>query len=187
MITEKDIIKCEAIFNDDHTHRYLWKRVWNKDKPLACVIMLNPCLADNILTDTTTALVVNNIARQDRFGGVEIVNLYSVLTNHLNFRWHPDEELNHADNDTFIQQSANRCDVVILAWGKGATTHQRITTRVDAVLSLLEPYKSKLFVLSDGERSGLHPLTPALRSHWELETFSYPDSDDSAAMKEEAG
>ena len=187
MITEKDVIKCEAVFNDDHTHRYLWKRVWNKDKPLACVLMLNPCLADNILTDTTTALVVNNIARQDRFGGVEVVNLFSILTNHLNFRWKSDEELNHPDNDTFIQQSADRCDVVIIAWGKGASNNQRIETRVDTVLKLLKPYKDKLFVLTDGERSGLHPLTPALRSHWELETFCYPDSSDSETNQNEAG
>ena len=62
MITEKDTIKCEAVFNDEKTHRFLWKRVWNKDKPLACVIMLNPCLSDNIVTDTTTSLVVNNVA-----------------------------------------------------------------------------------------------------------------------------
>lgn len=187
MITEKDVIKCEAVFNDDHTHRYLWKRVWNKEKPLACVLMLNPCLADNILTDTTTALVVNNIARQDRFGGVEIVNLYSILTNHLNFRWNSDEELNLKENDTFIQQSANRCEIVILAWGKGAATNHRIAKRSEAVLKLLEPYQSKMFVLTDGMRSGLHPLTPALRSHWELEAFSYPNQDDAPEKEQKAG
>ena len=31
MITEKDTIKCEAVFNEDRTHRFLWKRVWDKD------------------------------------------------------------------------------------------------------------------------------------------------------------
>lgn len=87
MITEKDTIKCEAIFNDDHTHRYLWKRVWNKDKPLAAVIMLNPCMSDNIVTDTTTTLVVNNVARLEKYGGVIIVNLYSLLASKLSFRW----------------------------------------------------------------------------------------------------
>jgi hypothetical protein len=71
MNTEKTIIKCESIFNDDHTHRFSWKRVWNKDKPLAAVIMLNPCLSDNIITDTTTTLVVNNIARLDKAEDIE--------------------------------------------------------------------------------------------------------------------
>ena len=61
MLTEKDTIKCESVFNEDRTHRYLWRRVWSKDKPVIMVIMLNPCHADNIVTDTTTALVVNNV------------------------------------------------------------------------------------------------------------------------------
>ena len=67
MITEKSTIKCEAIFNDSHTHRYLWKRVWDKDKPIISVIMLNPCQADNIITDTTTSLVVNNVAKLQEY------------------------------------------------------------------------------------------------------------------------
>ena len=38
-------------------------------------------------------------------------------------------------------------------------------------------HKDKLVVISDRERSGLHPLCPALISHWYLEKveFEYPD------------
>jgi len=61
MKTEKDVIKCESIYSDDREHRFVWKRIWNKDKPMAAVIMLNPCHADNYTVDTSTALVVNNI------------------------------------------------------------------------------------------------------------------------------
>ena len=61
MLTEKETIRCEAVFNDEHTHRYMWKRVWNKDKPLITVIMLHPCFADTIICDTTSYLVVNNV------------------------------------------------------------------------------------------------------------------------------
>lgn len=105
MTLEKDTIKCEAIFNDDHSHRFLWKRIWNKDKPLAAVITLNPCLSDNIITDTTTTLVVNNIARLETYGGVVIINLFSQLTKKLNFRWNSDEDLNAPENDSYIEKS----------------------------------------------------------------------------------
>ena len=64
---EKDTIKCESVFNDTRTHRFLWKRVWNKDLPLACVIMLNPCQADNIITDTTTAIESEDIIFDEWF------------------------------------------------------------------------------------------------------------------------
>ena len=101
MITEKDTIKCESIFNDDRTHRYLWKRVWDKDKPAISVIMLNPSQADNIITDTTTYLVVNNVANLGEYGGVEVLNLYSKLTTKLRFS-ESNDELNCEENDSYI-------------------------------------------------------------------------------------
>lgn len=177
MITEKDMIKCEAVFNDEHTHRYLWKRIWNKDKPLAAVLMLNPCQADNIMTDTTTALVVNNIARLEEYGGVAVINLFSLLTTKLNFRWNSDEDLNTPENDNYIKKTAEECAVVILAWGKAADTNQRIAARASHVVAALEKHKEKLFVISDGTRSGLHPLTPSIRSQWILEPFQFPQEE----------
>ena len=111
MITEKDTIKCEAVYNEDKTHRLLWKRVWNKEKPTACVIMINPCQADTVLTDTTTYLVVNNIARLGDFGGVTIVNLFSLLTPKLHFRMEID--VNDYSNDQYIKKAADEASVVI--------------------------------------------------------------------------
>lgn len=174
MITEKDTIKCESVFNDERTHRFMWRRIWNRDKPLAAVVMLNPSQADNLITDNTTSLVVNNVAALEQFGGVVVVNLFSLLTNKLNFRWNSDEDLNDPENDRYIKRAADECSTVILAWGKAADTNQRIAARADQVLDLLQEHESKLFLLSDGERTGLHPLTPALRSQWILEPFKYP-------------
>ena len=168
MITEKDTIKCEAIFSDDRTHRFLWKRIWNKDKPLMAVIMLNPCHADNIVTDTTTSLVVNNVARLEEYGGVEILNLYSLLTSKLNFRWNDDSDLNHEENDTYIKKAAEECKTVVMAWGRAGSINQRIEERVVQVINLLQPYEDKLYMITDGIRIGLHPLTPCLRNTWKI-------------------
>jgi len=173
MTTERDTIKCEAVFNDDHTHRFWWRRQWSKDKPMATVITMNPSLSDNIITDTTTTLVVNNIARLGEFGGVIIVNLYSLLTSKLDFRWNADEELISPENDTYIKKAADESDVVILAWGKAAANNQRIAERVERVLSILETHKSKLWTITDGEREMTHPLFPAVRSGWNLKSFIY--------------
>ena len=175
MLIEKDTIKCESIFNDERTHRYLCKRVWDKTKPLVAVLMLNPCHADNIVNDTTTTYVVNNVASLEKYGGVVIVNLYSKLTVKLHFRWNGDEDLNDTENDTYIVKAAEECETVILAWGRGTDTHKRITARVNAVLELLKPYAEKLMVISDGERDGLHPLTPSIRSKWQLKPYKFED------------
>lgn len=172
MITEKDTIKCEAIFNDERTHRFLWKQVWNKDKPLACVIMLNPCMADTLITDTTTYLVVNHIAGLEKYGGVEIVNLYSMLTNKLDFRWNSDEMLNDQENDTYIKKSAEAGEIIILGWGTGAAANQRVASRIEAVMDLLKDHADKMHIISDGNRKGIHPLTPTARAQWILEKYA---------------
>ena len=137
MLVERNSMKCEAVFNDDRTHRFLWKRIWSKDKPLAAVLMLNPAISDTIITDVTTSLVVNNIAKLEGYGGVVILNLYSVLTNKLNFRWNSDEDLNDPDNDTYIQKAAADSKTVILAWGRAEDTIQRVADRVNDVLEIL--------------------------------------------------
>lgn len=182
MITEKDTIKCESIFSEDRTHRFSWKRVWDKDKAIAAVVTLNPSISDNIITDTTTALVVNNIARLESFGGVQIVNLYSLLTNKLNFRWNSDEDLNAPENDTYIKKAAEECSMVILAWGRAATTNQRIADRAEQVLKLLEEHQEKLHVITDGFRSAIHPLTPSIRSEWFLERYTPEKQDEPVSL-----
>lgn len=172
MITEKATIKCEAVFSDDHAHRFLWKRVWEKTKPIATVIMLNPCESDGIITDTTTSLVINNVARLEEFGGVAIVNFYSMLTSKLNFRWNADSDLNHEENDAYIMKAVEEASKVILAWGRAEDTNKRVEDRASEVIKKLSKYKDKLFVISDGAgRYGMHPLTPALRNRWLLEPY----------------
>ena len=187
MVTEKSIIKCEAVFNQEHTHRFSWKHVWGKDnKGVAAIIMLNPAMSDDIVMDTTSSLVVNNIARLEQFSGVEVLNLYSLLTSKLNFRWNSDEDLNLPENDEYIKKAAASSPCIIVAWGKSADTNKRIASRAKAVLGLLKPYQEKVHVISDGERDGLHPLTPSLRMQWTLKPFDWAAHEAAEATKEAA-
>ena len=80
------------------------------------------------------------------------------------------------DNDGYIRKSAADCEMIILAWGTGALTNKRITNRIDDVTSMLGEYTDKMFVISDGNRKGLHPLTPTIRSKWLLEKYTAPVS-----------
>ena len=184
MITEKDTIKCEAVYNEDKTHRLLWKRVWNKEKPMACIIMINPCQADTILTDTTTYLVVNNIARLGDFGGVTIVNLFSLLTPKLHFR--SESDVNNHSNDQYIKKAAEEASVVILAWGKAASSHAKIYRRARQVIDLLEDQKEKFRIISDGVREGCHPLTPSTSAKWLLTSAEQwiKETDEQAEQRE---
>ena len=173
MLVEKDTIKCEAVFDDDKTHRFLWKRVWNKDKPVISVIALNPSLSDNIITDTTTALIVNNVAELGEYGGVEILNLFSVLTPKLRIA-EIEENLDDEVNDSYILKSVEGSAKAIIAWGRAADSNAKIEERAVHVINLLQAHKDKLYTISDGVRSALHPLTPSVRGKWILEKCVFP-------------
>ena len=163
MITEKDTIKCEAIFNDERTHRFLWKRVWDKDKPVATIIMLNACVSDSLLMDETTYLTVNGITRLEKYGGINIVNLFSLLTPKLHFRWNSDEDINDPSNDRYIRSACLESEICILAWGAAYKNNKRIAERAEHVVAMLADLKDKLMVISEGDRFMLHPLCPELR------------------------
>lgn len=178
MITEKDTIKSESVFNDERTHRFLLKRIWDKNKPLVTVVMLNPSLSDNIINDLTTNLCVNNVARLESYGGVQIVNLYSLLTSKLSFRWSSDEEINDPQNDEYIKQAVEDCEIAVLAWGRASATNDRIAERAVAVINMLAKHKDKFVTISDSEgRTGIHPLTPAARACWHLEKVNFDNPD----------
>ena len=168
MLNLKDTVKCESIFDSERMHRFWWKRVWDAKKPIACVIMLNACVADNVIMDKSTYLVVNNVANLEDYGGVIIVNLFSKLTTKLNFKWNGVEDYNLPENDNYIMKAAEESDIVVLAWGKGAANNNSIEERAIDVINLLDAHKSKMRVIYDGEKAGIHPLTPSVRNGWQL-------------------
>lgn len=176
MITEKVAMRSEAIFSDCHQHRFVLRKIWNKDKPLACIVMLNPCESGLLITDLTTNLVINNVSRLCDYGGVVIVNLFSQITPKLRFRHNSPEQLNAPDNDTHIAKVASECSVVILAWGKAADSSIHIADRIETVLGILAPYKEKLMVITDGHRKLLHPLSPQLRKQWMLIPYEHTEN-----------
>ena len=187
MITKKENIKCECLYSDDLQHRFILKRVWNKDKPLACVVTIHPSISDNLTMDTTTFLIINGIANLEEFGGVILVNLFSIITNKLHMRWARDIDINHPENDNYIRKAAEESSIILLAYGKGVLSNIRITNRIDQVLELLSKHQDKFRVISDGERSGLHPLTPSTRSViWKLVPFSHEEQVNSTKNSKKA-
>lgn len=168
-MTEKSTILCEAVYNEDKTHRFAWKRVWDSKKPELCVITLNPN-SDNVFElDLTSMLITNNVYHLSEFGGVNVVNLFSTLTDKLRINDLNEPEDMMKTNLKYIKKIASECKAVIIAWGKSAQSNKYIKERRKLVLSELEPLADKLFTIVDynGE-VGLHPLTPSVRKGWSL-------------------
>ena len=171
MITEKTTIKCEYCYDDEHIHRYYIKKVWDKNKPLICVIMLHPCESEgnNLITEYTGFLVTNNVARMEKYGGVIMVNLFSRLTDKLSFKEFDVSELTGENNNQQILDAVENSELTVLAWGSSGRSSKHISDRVMEVINLIKPYGDKVHVLTDGSRSGLHPLCPSLHNRWLLE------------------
>ena len=52
-------------------------------------------------------------------------------------------------------------------------------------MELLKAYREKISVISDGERKNLHPLTPAVRNQWKLESFDWTEYEQEKEKEEE--
>lgn len=162
---EKSTVRTEALYNDEKTHRYSLKKIWDNSKPSAAIIMIAPSeKANEICSDMTTMYTLNNVYQQG-FGSVDILNLYSKLDS--------EEPTSAPDNDDWIVQICKKADKVILAWGKGQNTVSA-AIRILAVIKLLQPYKDKLFEISDANgKKGFHPLGASVRLQWQLVPFDY--------------
>ena len=167
MKTESTTVKSKALFSDDRMHRLLLRKEWDKTKPTAMIVMINPNSADTINHDLTTMLIINNLNNLG-YGAVNIVNLYSIITPKLTMLGNSDEDLLHEENDTVIEQYAEKSDIIVIAWGCIGGYSQRIRDRQAELLECLEPYADKLCQI--GEK-GYHPLTPVVRNKWELQKY----------------
>jgi hypothetical protein len=165
MAVEKTVLRTEAHFSEDRKHRYLLRKEWDKAKPRACVLMINPSDADGIVIDMTTQLVVNNLSKLD-YGSVDILNLYSMI-GRLSTRSETEEA--KIENLKAIMQSVDKATQIILAYGAIGKSNKTVKARIDDLLSSLEAYKDKVYYLTDiGGEILYHPLVPSVRLKWNL-------------------
>jgi len=177
MKTTTSTTTTKVIYEDNNgsSHRFIWERVWDNTKPKVAILMIFPSSTDPLKQDLTSILVINNVSKLEggKYGGVVVWNLFSKVNYNSN-----DTEPNLPANDTCIAESAKdpAVEKIIIAFGKGGESSKKILKRQMEVLQLLEPHKSKVVeILSPCGKTGFHPLTPAIKNHWELVVFKFPD------------
>lgn len=172
MKTETTTIKSKAIFSDNGEHRLLLHREWDKNGKTAMIIMINPNTADTLCMDMTTMLVLNNLYKLG-FGSINIANLYSRITPKLSLRFNSDDDLIAKECDEIIEQYAATSDAIIIAWGSLGNTSERVRERQADILERLSKFRNKLYQIGE---QGYHPLTPAVRSQWDLVPYEMEDN-----------
>ncbi|MBQ6885546.1 MAG: DUF1643 domain-containing protein [Clostridia bacterium] len=171
MNTIKTILTTEALFSDDGSKRYLLRKEWDKSKSKLAIIMLAPSSSAGIELDTSTQLVVNNVARLG-FGSVDILNLSAVL-NDFSLKQSKNED---KDNIDIIINSAKSADVIVYAAGVGKAKNKIFQQLQETLLKELLPFQDKLNCLcnADGSARFQHPLSPSVRI-WHLSPFKASD------------
>ncbi|MCR4645334.1 MAG: DUF1643 domain-containing protein [Oscillospiraceae bacterium] len=168
METERGTVQTEAIFTQAHTHRLLLRKVWDKTRPTASIIMINPHTASTFYTDATTMYTLNHLY-QLGFGTANLLNLYTRICERLALRFNSDEDLLDPQNDEMILKCAAESDTIIIAWGSAGHNSQRVRDRQAELLDLLKTYPLKS--ITDGGDTAYHPLSPAVRDRWILKDY----------------
>jgi hypothetical protein len=160
-------IKSTAIFSDDELYRYQLSRVWDEDKPKATVVMLNPSIADVLITDRTVMNVTNYFI-ENYYGSITVVNLFAYRTKDpqlLNQR----DEAQELINDQYLMESFSDAHTIIVAWVRDKDKYVKRKREVE---TLLLEFKNKIKCFEDGSGKKLrHPRD--LGSDWKLIDYEF--------------
>ena len=165
MNTIETTLTTQAIFNDDHTKRYLLCKVWDNSLPKLTIVMLAPAEASGVALDTTTQLCLNN-ASWLGYGSISIVNLFATVND---FDLKQQTGFGDPDNLNAIIEACQNCDQIIYAPGTGKGKNKFFLSRQEEVLEALLPMEEKLSCLCNEICNTRlhHPLSPAVRI-WQL-------------------
>ena len=169
MIEENNTMVTSAIFSEDKTHRYLLNKEWDASLLNTMVIMLQAGKSNALIQDVTTCNIINCVSELDEeYGSVTIVNLFSRVDLELNSDIDI-KDFTNQENDKQIEQAAEKAKIIVLAYGKAHETSLCVKQRVDEIISLLEKYKGKMFVIGDQRgRKGFSAMYPRVRNKWTL-------------------
>jgi hypothetical protein len=150
------IINSKATFDKLGKHRYVLERVWDKDssKAMVSVVLFNPSYANEILYDYTSMKVINYLINQNKYRGVYILNLYSIIT-----RKSEDvkSELKLADikeNNNYIELCFKKSKKIYIAWG----SNEGNIRRVREIINILKNNKfNEVYKLVDKDGKSFHP------------------------------
>lgn len=170
MSIEVITMKMKCVFSEDSSHRFLMKKIWNKELPQANIITIAPSECHNVVNDLTTNIITNNLHMLG-FGGYTMTNLISKIGVDVK-KIKNTKDLWNNETDKHILSCAEAADKIIVAWGSFAHTRKQFADREKQVLELLKPFQDKVYQITDGaDRQFLHPLTPCVRNSFILKPY----------------
>lgn len=155
-----------ADFDSSGAYRYRLWRVWHDERPRLLWILLNPSTADGRTDDATVRRCIEftrreQIADRERYGGLEIVNLFAFRTTKpQRLLQLPASVAIGVDNDRRIAQAAADAKEIVVAWGARGV----LCDRDCEVLARLANHPTQPLLCLDTVSNGCpwHPLRQAM-------------------------
>lgn len=113
----------DALFDPSGSYRYLLRRSWDRNGPLAVFVMLNPSTADAGRDDPTIRRCMG-LARSWGFGRLEVVNLFGFRTPYPQVLTTVLDPVG-PENDAHVLKAVARGETVVVAWGNAGATLNR--------------------------------------------------------------
>lgn len=142
--------KAGAIFSECMRYRYQLFRVWDRARPLAMCVGLNPSTA-NGATDDPTIKKLRRILAHQGYGGFYMTNLYALISSVPDKLYSVPDPL--GENDTHLKAVADLTTDVFLCWG----SFKGLEVRIKSILKIVAGKPLKCF----GKSSKGIPIHPA--------------------------
>ena len=109
------MLESTAVFSSDEVYRYSLARMWNRELPRVCFVMLNPSAADETQNDPTIRRCIR-FAESWGKGSIVVVNLFAYRTHDPGILKAAADPVG-AENDAHVAEAIQSCNLTILAWG----------------------------------------------------------------------
>ena len=124
-----ELIQTGATISPDGLYRYNLWRIWDKAKPYALFIGLNPSTAD-AKEDDPTIRRCKRFAADWGYGGVHMANLFAFRATKPTDMLHTLDPIGD-QNDTYLDALAHNAGVIVCAWGANGGHVQRNKQVID--------------------------------------------------------
>ena len=142
-----------ATFSSCRRWRYLLWRCWDKKKPVANFLMLNPSTADELQLDPSCARA-RGYAERWGYGALIVTNLFAWRATDPEVMKQAQEPVGRSNNQAILR-AARQCGVLVCAWGN----HGAHLGRAATVLANLRGAGVPLHALKfTGQGEPAHPL-----------------------------
>ncbi len=156
-------ITVETTFNDNGTHRYSLKKLWDDTKPVALIISKSAGNDDGVFETLTQTIITNNLYKLG-YGGFCLCNLFSSING------------KSTDNENIqsIKALVSSYKDIIVCWGSLSASKESIQKEAVKVINILANAKKKnIYTVSNGVATNCHPLSPSVRKEFELVPFEF--------------